>query len=47
MAPIIASTICMRERDGGVNGVVVIIKLHKIKLLFSLVNPQYNVVLPC
>ncbi len=47
MAPIIALTVCMRERNGGVNGAEVIIKLHKIKLLFSLVNPQYNVVLPC
>ncbi len=47
IAPIIALSACMRELNGGVNGVVVIIKLHKKKLLFSLFNPQYNVVLPC
>jgi hypothetical protein len=37
MVPIVASIVCMREHDGGVNGAVVITKLHKIKLLFSLV----------
>jgi hypothetical protein len=47
MTPIIALTVCMREHDGGVNGAVVIIKLYKIKLLFSLVHPQDNLVLPC
>ncbi len=31
------ATVCMKECNGGVNGAVVIIKLHKIKLLFSLV----------
>ncbi len=40
IAPIIALTVCMREPNGGVNGAMVILKLHKVTLLFSLVNPH-------
>ena len=38
------TTVCIRERDGGVNGAVVIIKLHKMKFRQS---KLYYAMLPC